>query len=166
MGRFSVDNSIEARAFDRQGGLCGACGKKLCFEAFQTGDWGAWNAHHVDGDPLNNSISNCVCLCINPPEECHLLVGHVGDFNGPSVATRTSYPFLMGAEGSPSAAAERCRGRMKSRQQCPYPALDGLNGFCGVHGAVRGYRCEGVVAATGRRCTNQPRPRGKYCRKH
>jgi hypothetical protein len=96
MGAFSQDNSIEEAAFARQNGRCGFCGKSLSFEKYEVGDWGAWAAHHIDGDPNNNRLSNCVCLCVNQPENCHLNIGHHGDFNGPYVASRSDYRYLNG----------------------------------------------------------------------
>ena len=94
MGRFSNDNSVEFAAFGRQDGQCAYCGKKLARENYETGDWGAWGAHHIDGNLNNNSVGNCACLCVNNPENCHLNVGHCGDYKGPKIASRSSFAFL------------------------------------------------------------------------
>ncbi|MCK4395289.1 MAG: hypothetical protein KAW56_14310 [Candidatus Marinimicrobia bacterium] len=71
MGSFSSDNSIEFIRFERQSSRCAPCGKILTKGNFGKGTKGAWEAHHIDGDPDNNNLANYACLCINPPEECH-----------------------------------------------------------------------------------------------
>jgi len=96
MGRFSNDNSIERAAFDRQKETCAACGKGLVWENYEKGNRGAWAAHHRDGDNTNSDLSNCVCLCVNRPENCHLNVGHVGDFAGDEVADEDASRFFFG----------------------------------------------------------------------
>lgn len=96
MGRFSRDNSIEAAAFERQNGLCGACGKALKWECFERGDRGAWTAHHIDANPNNNTLSNCVCLCVNEPEDCHLNYAHHGDYNGSYLAPKRAFEYFHG----------------------------------------------------------------------
>lgn len=95
MGRFSADNSIEFAAFARQGGVCAICGKLLVIDAFEIGHRGAWHAHHIDGDPANNSVENCAAVCINAPERCHLEFAHGGDFaNRNYLLPRKYYRFL------------------------------------------------------------------------
>lgn len=72
--------------FDKQGEQCASCGKELVWKNRDRGDQGAWHAHHIDGNPDNNDISNCACLCINEPENCHLNVGHLGDSSSGKLA--------------------------------------------------------------------------------
>ena len=96
MGCFSRDNSVEQEAFDRQGGLCAGCEKRLSRLNFEKGDPGAWHAHHIDGDPANNTVRNCACLCVNPPENCHLWA-HDYDFARGCLAERREFPYLYGA---------------------------------------------------------------------
>ncbi len=92
--RATFDEETKYAAFLRQGKRCAGCGKELAWENYEKGDWGAWHAHHMDGDRGNDTLSNCVCLCVNEPEYCHLRIGHVGDFTGNSVASRSSYRYL------------------------------------------------------------------------
>ncbi len=95
MGRFSSDNSIEFAAFDRQRGRCGLCGKFLAQDNFEPSAWGAWTAHHVNGDPTDNRLGNCVCLCVNKPESCHLKAHH-GDFAGEYLLPKSEFPYWNG----------------------------------------------------------------------
>jgi len=80
MGAFSRGNVIEYARFDKQCGKCALCGKRLVRANYNRGHRGAWNAHHIDGNPRNSVMSNCAAVCINPPENCHLNVAHDGHF--------------------------------------------------------------------------------------
>jgi hypothetical protein len=95
MGRFSEDNSIEYSAFERQRHCCALCGKELVPENFEKGTKGAWAAHHINGDPEDHNLSNCACLCINEPENCHLFAHH-GNFSGNRVIPRSQFRYLYG----------------------------------------------------------------------
>jgi hypothetical protein len=87
---------IIIQAFYRQKGICGLCGKKLVYENYEKGDKGAWHAHHLDGTNTNHKLSNCVCLCINKPENCHL-EAHFRDYSGDYVLPKTSFVFFNGS---------------------------------------------------------------------
>ena len=68
------------RAFQRQGGRCAVCGKKLSWHNRGKDDrWGAWKTHPKKPSAYggNSYLSNCVLLCINR-QNCHLYVGHSG----------------------------------------------------------------------------------------
>ena len=76
----AFSKEVAEKAFDNAGGVCECartshknhpgkeCGKTLSKEnqGRETG-WGAWEAHHKDGNPDNNELSNCEVLCW----ECH-----------------------------------------------------------------------------------------------
>lgn len=91
MGSFSTDNSIEKKRFRRQREKCALCAKIIFFENYQKGDKGAWVAHHIDGNPNNCKFSNCACVCINEPENCHLKIAHGGDFNTGKLAPKSKF---------------------------------------------------------------------------
>ncbi len=95
MGRFSKDNIIEFKAFDRQDGLCALCGKELVRENYESGAKGAWAAHHINNDPEDNRLSKCACLCINKPDNCHLYAHH-DDFTCNTVIPKSEYLYLNG----------------------------------------------------------------------
>lgn len=68
------------KAWTRQGGKCAKCCKQLNKYNRDVGEIGAWHAHHrkpvsENGD---DSLGNCVILCINEPENCHFNYGHGG----------------------------------------------------------------------------------------
>ena len=86
---------IAEKAFNRQNGRCGLCGYRIVWGAFVAGDSGAWHAHHADGNPTNDRLSNCVALCVNPVDSCHLFAHH-GDFDGPDVLPDDDFEFLFG----------------------------------------------------------------------
>lgn len=81
------------KAWDRQDGLCAACGKTLVFENYEKGNRGAWHAHHREPSG-GDSLGNCAILCVNPPENCHLLVGHVGNFRQSAMLYDYDLPYL------------------------------------------------------------------------
>jgi hypothetical protein len=70
MGRFSADNSIEKKRFDKQEGRC------ALWANYEKGTRGAWQAHHINGDNKDHRIGNCAVVCLN----CHLYKAHSGDF--------------------------------------------------------------------------------------
>lgn len=72
MGTFSSDNSIESVRFQRQKKRCAVCGHKIAWSNFQIGTKGSWDAHHIDGNPNNNQLSNCACVC----SSCHFYKCH------------------------------------------------------------------------------------------
>jgi hypothetical protein len=67
-------------AWKRQGGKCAKCCKELIEYNRDVGEIGAWHAHHrkPEGDGGDDSLGNCVILCINEPENCHFNFGHGG----------------------------------------------------------------------------------------
>ena len=91
MGRFTDDDRIEYDRLYKQAGKCAACGDPLTKESRTKGEQGAWQAHHIDGDPDNNDLSNCTVLCINDPNSCHLNVGHSGNFDGGELAPKSRF---------------------------------------------------------------------------
>ncbi len=50
-------------------GLCESCYGPLVWENRGREDTGAWEAHHMDGDSTDNSLSNCRILCWDCHEE-------------------------------------------------------------------------------------------------
>lgn len=80
---FSIEDAEDR--FTVQGNRCALCGKELVFENSDQGDRGAWHAHHIDGNPENDDIDNCACVCINDPN-CHLNIAHGGEFNNGPLA--------------------------------------------------------------------------------
>ena len=76
------------RAWQRQGGRCAACGRDLsrC----------NWDAHHRKGFKYGGtaSLGNCILLCRNTPESCHLNLGHNGDWQGNTVLYDSDLPYL------------------------------------------------------------------------
>lgn len=45
------------------------CNRPLIWENRGRTGWGAWETHHKDGNPNNDSITNCEILCW----DCHAL---------------------------------------------------------------------------------------------
>jgi hypothetical protein len=86
---------IQEEAFDRQDGSCGLCGKRLAWPNHVNGTHGAWHAHHVNGDPSDDRLANCVCLCVNPPKRCHWFA-HDGDFENGALLKRRDFNFWDG----------------------------------------------------------------------
>jgi len=70
---------------------CAACGKEIVYSNYEKGDRGAWHAHHIDGNPDNNVLSNCACVCINEPENCHLRYAHGGDYVDGPLAPKSAF---------------------------------------------------------------------------
>lgn len=79
--RITFRRYVEDEAWARQRGRCAACGKPLVYYNRGWGGRGAYQPHHLrprvyGGD---DSVDNCVLLCIGV-EDCHLHVGHGGNF--------------------------------------------------------------------------------------
>lgn len=89
------DDTLEIVFYTRQKEKCAGCGKKLIWENRDKGDTGAWHAHHMDKNEDNNKSTNIACLCINPPN-CHLEIGHSGDFESGELATTDDLPWFHG----------------------------------------------------------------------
>ena len=49
--------------FDIVDSKCQRCGKKLAWEDRGPAGVGTWQAHHIDENTHNNSITNCKILC-------------------------------------------------------------------------------------------------------
>lgn len=71
-------DSAESRYY-KQGGRCALCGKEIVYNNYQKGERGAWQLHHIDGKPENDSLGNLAGVCINEPQNCHLYIAHGGD---------------------------------------------------------------------------------------
>lgn len=70
-------------AWDRCGGYCECCRKRLSFDNQGRGSgWGAWEAH------MGNGRVTPVILCTGVPESCHLYCGHNGNFQNPGITPR------------------------------------------------------------------------------
>lgn len=89
--------NIAKMRLERQDGKCAVCGKTLVWENWDKGSRGAWHAHHIDGNRRDNTLSNCALLCINAPQNCHLKVGHSGDFNKGKLAPRSKFKLIRKA---------------------------------------------------------------------
>ena len=61
--------SVIERAWQRSGGECEVCNKKLSRYNHNEGEWGAWEAHHITPQSKggDDSLSNCKILCL----DCH-----------------------------------------------------------------------------------------------
>ncbi len=72
------DNKVKVE-WEFSGGKCeckitkhgheGRCNKELVWDNRGRGGRGCWEAHHLDGDNNNNSITNCAIFCWS----CHRL---------------------------------------------------------------------------------------------
>ena len=83
---------IVDEAYDRQAGHCGLCGHPL----LDGNDKGcSFDAHHINGDPWDTVLENCVLVCREADHNCHL-EAHYGDFAGDFVIPRSDYPYLRG----------------------------------------------------------------------
>lgn len=91
---FSDD--VVSRAWERQGGLCAYCGKKLARESRDKGSRGAWHAHHRKArvEEGTDYLHNCVLFCINEPENCHLNIGHDGDYDRNPIINDSELKYL------------------------------------------------------------------------
>ena len=76
----SFSESVIEEAWQRQSGKCAHCCKELIQWNHDVGVTGAWHAHHRKPTHLlgTDTITNCVILCINEPENCHFNYGHGG----------------------------------------------------------------------------------------
>lgn len=87
---------VQKEAFLRQGSRCAYCGKELTWGSTQLIDRGAWHPHHrkaiVHGG--TDLLRNCVLLCINRPQECHLKIGHGGDYKKNLILHDNDLPYL------------------------------------------------------------------------
>lgn len=82
---------VMAGRLARQDEKCACCEKALVISNRDQGERGAWHAHHIDGDTDNNVLSNCACVCINDPENCHLNIAHNGDFQNGELAPKSVF---------------------------------------------------------------------------
>ena len=64
---------IVQEAWDKAGGKCERCGKKLSWDNRGREGWGCWEAHHRNSS-LGDYLSNCEILCF----ECHTNTGSFG----------------------------------------------------------------------------------------
>jgi hypothetical protein len=92
MGAFPED--ITRRAFDRQGGRCGLCGKPILWPLAESAGKGAWHAHHANGDDTDHRLENCVCLCLSKPR-CNARA-HEQDFGKNEILFDLDYPHRNG----------------------------------------------------------------------
>ncbi len=81
--------TVVEQAFRRQAGLCAHCGKTLVTDRRDRQAWGAWHTHHRTPSG-GDSLRNCVILCSELPQHCHLKVGHGGEPG--------SHPYLHDCE--------------------------------------------------------------------
>ncbi|HUI30469.1 MAG TPA: hypothetical protein VLX91_09655 [Candidatus Acidoferrales bacterium] len=86
---------IAQKAFKRQHGLCAMCGKTLVKSHRKPSLKGAWQPHHVNGDSKDHRLANCACLCLNPPERCHL-EAHDGDYGCDTILASTFFDYWNG----------------------------------------------------------------------
>lgn len=100
-------SSVVEYAWRRQAGLCAYCGKRLKWGSRDKGAMGAWHAHHRRPEDYggSNTLRNCVIFCINEPENCHLNVGHDGDWDNYCPLSDRNLRYLHAGR----------RKRMKSR---------------------------------------------------
>lgn len=87
-------DSIVRNQFQLQGGHCAVCGLKMAWGVRGFRALGGWQAHHIDGDDLNDSSANCACVCANDNRDCHLDRCHFGDMGGALVLDRSGFPNL------------------------------------------------------------------------
>ncbi len=76
----AFSQSTMYRALERQDWQCAHCGKGLVEDNRVLRKKGAWHAHHRK--PVSrggkDSLRNCVILCVNYPQSCHINIGHGG----------------------------------------------------------------------------------------
>jgi hypothetical protein len=91
---FSLETA--EKAFYRQNGRCGHCGKKLTWANTTPGERGAWHPHHrkavVHGG--TDFLGNCVLLCRSQSKHCHLNIGHAGDWKKNVILHDKDLPYL------------------------------------------------------------------------
>jgi len=56
------DSTVEA-CWKIAGGVCEQCRKPLNWNDRGKFGQGTWEAHHIDGNPKNDSLSNCEIIC-------------------------------------------------------------------------------------------------------
>jgi hypothetical protein len=56
------DSTVEA-CWKIAGGICEQCGKRLDWNSRGRFGEGEWEAHHIDGNLQNDSLSNCEIIC-------------------------------------------------------------------------------------------------------
>ncbi|MFC1968067.1 HNH endonuclease [Chloroflexota bacterium] len=80
------------KAWERQSGLCAACGKRISRPNRTKGTHGSWQPHHRKPrkDGGSDFLRNCVLLCF----KCHLKVGHKGDFHNRVQLTDRDLPHM------------------------------------------------------------------------
>jgi hypothetical protein len=69
----AFSDDVVEQAWGRAGGKCectrtthghwGRCNTPLLWAARGREGWGAWEAHHIDGNPNNDFLTNCEILC-------------------------------------------------------------------------------------------------------
>ena len=98
MSPVEFSESVLDAAWERQNGLCAACGKVLVDLNRKPRTRGAWNPHHREPVSLGGpgTLDNCLILCVNPNGGCHLQVGHDGYTGSDYVAPWSTFPFLHG----------------------------------------------------------------------
>jgi len=82
------------QAYERQGGRCAACGDKLLLPLWNTHP--GWDAHHIVPASRGggNGLENCVLLC-SKGNNCHLHIGHNGDWSNFVPVNTGDLPFLV-----------------------------------------------------------------------
>ena len=83
---------IAEDAFERQSGRCGLCGQGLVFANYDHGHRGAWHAHHINGQPRDDRLLNCVALCRNPDGGCHF-EAHDYDWKDGALLKGSEFPY-------------------------------------------------------------------------
>ena len=56
-------DAIVIACWDMVGGVCERCRKSLVWANRGRVGIGAWEAHHIDGNPDNDMLTNCEILC-------------------------------------------------------------------------------------------------------
>ncbi len=80
--KYEFDSDQVERAYERAGGACECCGKRLAWANSRGNPGrGQWEAHH-------GSRSSAVILCTGAPENCHLNCGHDGDYRNTGITPR------------------------------------------------------------------------------
>lgn len=82
----AFNENIKWFTYERQEGRCALCGKEIAWDNRTKGQKGAWQAHHINKDNIDDRPQNCVLLCINEPDNCHL-EAHFCDTKGDYMAS-------------------------------------------------------------------------------